>query len=53
MKKYTTPTVEVKTFAAVNKIADVSDWLSTDAVGKTVAAAGIDASAITSYALNS
>jgi hypothetical protein len=52
MKKYTTPTVEVKTFVAVNKIADVNEWLSTDTVGKTVAAT-VDASAITSYALNS
>ena len=52
MKKYTTPTVEVKTFAAVNKIADVSTWLdSTD--GAFVKAAGITTDAITSYTVAS
>lgn len=53
MKKYTKPTVEVRTFAAVNKIADVSDWLSNDANGKIVGAAGVSATAITSYTINS
>ena len=53
MKKYTKPTVEVKTFAAVNKIADVSTWLNSEE-GKLVGAAGVvDAGAITSYVINS
>ncbi len=52
MKKYTKPTVEVKTFAAVNKIANVSDWLSSDD-GKYVAAAGVSTNAIASYTIAS
>lgn len=53
MKKYTKPTVEVKTFAAVSKIADVSEWLSNYDTGKVVGAAGVEASAITSYTIAS
>ena len=53
MKKYTTPTVEVKTFAAVNNIADVTSWLSEEGEGKLVGAAGVTANAITSYTINS
>ena len=52
MKKYTTPAVEVKTFATVNKIADVSAWLASEE-GKLVGAAGITADAITSYTIAS
>ena len=53
MKKYTKPTVEVKTFASVNKIADVSTWLESDAAGKIVGAAGVSTASITSYVINS
>ena len=54
MKKYAKPTVEVKTFTAVNKIADVTAWLNTSTgEGKVVGAAGVTTDAISSYVLAS
>ena len=53
MKMYTKPTVEVKTFAAVNKVANIDAWLNDYDQGQVVGAAGVQADAITSYILNS
>lgn len=51
MKTYVKPVAEIREFEVTNKIASLQSWLDQNATNLGVS--GIDASAITSYYMNS